>query len=96
MSRENNPGEIHKGHFRHGKNKEFYFDHERNVRIQCRQCNYYGGEKMMSGYTIKLIEEIGLENVKELQNSKDIYWGINGLIEVVTKLEEDLAKLSTA
>ncbi len=93
MSREENPGEIHKGHFRHGKNKEFYFDHKRNVRIQCRQCNYFGGEKIMSEYTIRLIEEIGIENVKELQNSKDIYWGIKGLEVVVEKLANDLKKL---
>jgi hypothetical protein len=87
-------GDAHCGHFRHGKNKEFYFDHKRNVRIQCRQCNFYGGEKIMSEYTIRLIEEIGIENVKELQASKDIYWGNKGLETVIKTLEDDLNSIN--
>jgi len=81
-----NSGEIHAGHFRHGKHKENYFN-PKNVKIQCRQCNYFGGDRIVKQYTINLIREIGMEEVEKLQNSKDKYWSNKDLEYVIKKYQ---------
>lgn len=54
--------EAHLGHFKHGK---LDFD-PRNTRIQDAACNTYRGGKL-DVYGVKLVEELGLEEVKDLE-----------------------------
>jgi hypothetical protein len=84
MNAETNPSEIHAGHFKHGKGKENYYN-PKNCKIQCRQCNFFGGDNIIKQYTFKLIKEIGMEETERLQNSKDKYWSNKDLEYIIKK-----------
>ena len=92
MDAEINPEEIHAGHFKHGKEKEFYYD-LRNCKPQCRQCNYYGGDRVIKQYTLKLIREYGIDTVERLEHSRDKYWSYKDLEYIAKKFDILLKQL---
>jgi hypothetical protein len=62
--------ELDAGHFVKSIHKDVKFD-ERNVRAQCRKCNSFeGGQEAV--FCLKLIDEIGREQVDYLQSRKFI------------------------
>ena len=74
--------ELQCGHYWHGR---LDFD-QRNLRPQCSRCN-----KWLSGnldnYTMNLIEEVGLEAVKQLRKDAHQHPGYNRseLLEIIEK-----------
>lgn len=74
--------EAHLGHFKHGK---VDFD-PRNTRIQGAECNTYRGG-MLDVYAVRLIEEIGLEEVKDLERKAAQFKGYSRefLEEIIEK-----------
>lgn len=54
--------ELHAGHYKHGT---LDFD-RRNLKPQCNKCNTYLGGKL-DVYTMNLIDEYGIEWVKQLE-----------------------------
>ncbi len=76
--------ELQCGHYWHGR---LDFD-ERNLRPQCSRCN-----KWLSGnldnYTMNLIEEIGLDAVKQLRKDAHQHPGYTRLelLEIISKYQ---------
>lgn len=83
--------EAHLGHFKHNK---VDFD-PRNTRIQCTGCNTYRGGRL-DVYAVKLIEEIGLEAVKDLEicAARFVRYTRQELNEFLIKFREELKKIN--
>ena len=77
--------EAHLGHFKHHK---VDFD-PRNTRIQCTGCNTFRDGRL-DVYALRLIREIGLEEVEDLERKAAQFKGYS------RKELEEIIKLSTA
>lgn len=81
--------DTHAGHYQHGK---LDFD-ERNLRPQCPACNTYHGGRL-DEYTLRLINDHGLEWVETLKNEAFQHKGYR--LDELKKIHAELqAKLST-
>jgi len=85
---------MHCGHLFHGK---LDLD-ERNLKCQCPHCNLYlSGNHVL--YTLRLVDEIGVEGVQEVKREANIR-GNNYTVEelelIIADLEQKLSKLNTS
>lgn len=65
------PQEMHAGHFIHCSKQSALSYDERNVHIQCRQCNYYGMQGLAAiKYTLFMQQTYGPGIVDELMAMK--------------------------
>ena len=74
--------ELQAGHYRHRK---LDFD-PRNIHSQCVSCNKWRHGNLDS-YTLKLIEELGLDGVKQLRKDAEKHQGYTrlDLLEIIEK-----------
>lgn len=77
--------QLQAGHFWHGK---LDFD-ERNIHPQCKRCNKFLRGNL-DNYSMNLIEEIGLEAVKQLRRDAARHPGYSRLelIEIIERLKK--------
>ena len=81
LNTERDKGECHAGHFDHGKQNENYYN-PKNVHLQCRTCNYYGGVKTVQTYTLNMIRLYGEKETEQIKESKYHYWSYKELKEL--------------
>lgn len=84
--------EMQSGHFKHGKDRECYFD-ERNVHPQCVACNHFHKTTAMQKYTVFMLGKYGREVVDELLNSKKVIWKREVLEDILETYKKKLKEL---
>lgn len=84
--------EMQAGHFKHGKNKECYFD-KRNVHPQDVNCNYYHKTVAMQRYAVFMIRKYGQKVVEELLNSKTVIWRREILEDIIETYKKKVKEL---
>ena len=86
--------EAHAGHFKHGRADFAVW----NIHVQCAGCNTYLHGNL-GLYAVKLIKEIGVENVDALileANTRGNNYSIEELETIIQTCEEKLNKIKNA
>ena len=85
--------DMQAGHFKHGKDRECYFD-ERNVHPQCVSCNHFHKTTAMQNYTVFMLKKYGQKVVEELLDSKKIIWKREVLEDILGTYKRKLKELN--